>query len=267
MAAPAMVRKILLLMLLSFPAFAEEAKPKIAVSGATFVVTAPDGRLLTGPQLVGAKLLAEVDGSPVKITIAAVTRDTMNPNVWLHDFRYLDAQGKERSLCGPGPDGVQAGFPVPGRLGPGGVILASDDGHFELTCSSGAQGKCVRFGYEPEKSTPGGAGTLRDHFNACVHLVRADYGGDGGATTRDGTQIDIYDHIGVQRDEPMEGFSFEAGFGPNGAVCVAHPRIRENISLEQLGAEYPRLSGLLGAQNCDEAAAAKLGALVFVKSR
>jgi hypothetical protein len=262
-----MNRRIFALLLLSFPALAGEGAPRIAVSGATFTVTTSSGKTYSGPELVGAKLLAEVEGKPIAIKIVAVTLDAVNPSVWLHDFRYTDANGVEQRLCAAGPDGVQAGFPVSGRAGPDGVIEATTDGHFEIACTSGAQGKCVRFGYEPDKAAPNGAGTLRDYFNACVHLTRADYGGDGVATTRNGTQIDIYDHIGVQRDDPAEGFRFEAGFDAKGAVCVAHPRIRENISLERLVAAYPRLAGRLGPENCDEAKATAMGAILYVKSR
>jgi hypothetical protein len=255
-----------LLLLSGARAYAKTA-PKLSVVGTGFQVTTPDGKVLSGPDLAGASLVATVDGQVLRVKIKSVVRDTVNPNVWLNSFVYTDAQGVERSFCRPSADGVAAGFPITGRMNDDGTISASPDGHFELTCTSGAQGKCVRFGYEPDKRSPDGKGTLRDYYNACIRLVRADYGGAGAGTTKDGTLIDIYDRIGVQKDEPVDGSSFEAGFDAKGAVCVARPRIAENVTLEKLGETYPRLAGHLGPEKCDEATAAALGALVFVKSR
>ena len=46
----------------------------------------------------------------------------------------------------------------------------SDEG-FTLTCATGAQGKCVRFGYKPWKTLSNGV-VLADYHQACVRLVR-----------------------------------------------------------------------------------------------
>jgi hypothetical protein len=40
----------------------------------------------------------------------------------------------------------------------------------------------------------------------------------------------------------------------DGALCVAHPRIPENVTLEQLAERYPRLRGRVGPADCSEAA-------------
>jgi hypothetical protein len=55
--------------------------------------------------------------------------------------------------------------------------------------------------------------------------------------------------------------TLEAAFGPDGAVCVAHPRLADLASLDGLARGYPRLRGHLG-EDCDEHAAA----LLFVRS-
>lgn len=59
---------------------------------------------------------------------------------------------------------------------------------FEIFRTSGARGKCVRFGYFPWISA-----AMRDIYGACVRMFRADYCIDGSATTRDGTLIELYD--------------------------------------------------------------------------
>ena len=55
--------------------------------------------------------------------------------------------------------------------------------------------------------------------------------------------------------------SFEAAFGPDGAVCVRRTRWHELLDLDALRAQCPRLAGHLG-ETCDEAAPA----LVYVRS-
>jgi hypothetical protein len=69
---------------------------------------------------------------------------------------------------------------------------------------------------------------LRDAYNACVRLVRADYAGDGRGTTRNGQPIDIYDAFGIQK--PANAYEFEAGWNSDGAVCVRHVRVRQNAT-------------------------------------
>jgi hypothetical protein len=93
---------------------------------------------------------------------------------------------------------------------------------------------------------------MRDLHSACIHMVRADYGGDNHPTTRDGTAIDVYDRFGLQKPETTDPMPFEAAWGPHGALCVAHPRIAQNITLETLEKRYPNLKGRLGAQACTE---------------
>jgi hypothetical protein len=85
-------------------------------------------------------------------------------------------------------------------------------------------------------------------------MVRADYGGDDRPATRDGTVIDAYDRFGIQMPEATDAMPFEAAWGRNGAVCVAHPRIAENVSLDELGRRYPILRGGLGPEACTEEA-------------
>ena len=138
-------------------------------------------------------------------------------------------------------------------------------GNLEFTCTSGAQGKCIRFGYKPWQTASDGR-PMRDVYNACMRMVRADYGGDGKAYTLDGQQIDIFDHIGVQKADMDPAHDFEAGWSPEGAVCVRHVRVKQNTSLEKLEAAYPRLKGRTG-DSCGEAFARANGALIFNRSK
>lgn len=245
----------------------------VAVEGTRFRVTLSDGRTLTSNQLVGATLTLAMGGGTARVRIDAIERDPddKTPNLsdadatWLHSFSVQQADGRWSSLCTPGPDGRQQGFPVGGVVTADGRLAPAAPDRFEVTCTSGAQGKCIRFGYRPWQTMADGR-PMRDAYNACMRMVRADYGGDGQAYTLDGQSIDIYDHIGVQKADMDASQDFEAGWSPDGAVCVRHVRVKQNTSLEKLEAMYARLKGRTGAA-CTEAFARANGAVIFNRSR
>jgi ADYC domain-containing protein len=236
----------------------------VDAAGTELTVALPDGRVLRSPQLVGAVLTLRA-GLRVRIEAVEEEKDRRGGSVWLHSFAVQHTDGTWTNLCQPGPDGRRAGFPVPGRARPDGTVAEAGPRVFEVTCTGGAQGKCVRFGYHPWERGPDGR-SLRDLYNACIRMVRADYGGDGQGTTRDGTPIDTYDDWKIQTPDMIEGQDFEAAWGPDGAVCVRHVRITENVSLEELERRYPRLRGRTGSA-CTEELGRTLGAFLFNRSR
>jgi hypothetical protein len=241
---------------------AELTVVNIEAVGTAFRVTLPDGATKEGTALAGAVLTFDVNGTAVRIRIASIEADAGNKAVLLHDFRFVD---NDVPLCTPDPQGRQLGFPLAGRTAADGRFVAAAPGIFELICPSGAQGKCVRFGYHPwENGTDGKS--MRDYYNACVRLVRADYCGDGRAYTREGTSIDLWDDRGIQKSESGgdASYSFEAAWGPDGAVCVARSRIPDNITLDGLKAACPRLARM---PSCSEATGRTGGALLFNRSR
>jgi len=109
----------------------------------------------------------------------------------------------------------------------------------------------VRFGYAPWRRAPDGQ-PLTNWFNACVRMMRGDYCGDGRPFTRDGTWVDIYDRIGIQKSDEDASLTFEAAWGPGGAICVAKTRLKDLIDLDGLGRICPRLEGHLGPEICTE---------------
>jgi hypothetical protein len=52
----------------------------------------------------------------------------------------------------------------------------------------------VRFGYHPGEIRPDGR-SLRDYYDACVKMVRADYCGDGQGWTGTGMPVDVSDNL------------------------------------------------------------------------
>ena len=79
-------------------------------------------------------------------------------------------------------------------------------------------------------------------------MVRADYCGNGTATTKDGQAIDMYDDLGIQKPENDPAMDFEAGWTAEGAACVRHVRVKENVTLEVAGRRVPTAEGPGGAR-------------------
>jgi hypothetical protein len=244
-------------------AAADVVEPGLRVEGTRFVLVTPEGRTLRGVELVGAELDIG-DGSTLRIE--GVRADPQDPSgdILLHRFSVRVGAGDWQNPCEADREGHREGLPLAGRWD-GDSRFRRDDAHFAISCTSGAQAKCVRFGYKPWKQAADGT-ALAGHYEACVHMVRADYCGDGEAATKNGTAIDVYDRNGIQQSETGADFRFEAGWSAAGAVCVAHTRIAENLDLDTLAARCPRLRGALGTA-CSEQRAEALGALVFNRSR
>ena len=231
---------------------------RLTVEGERFVLVMPDGKRLTSAELVGAQLTTQ-DGETIRID--AVTPSKEHPDLLLHSFSSLDAvTGQWTPLCEADAYGRRAGFPVAGRWNKNGHYV-KDAKHWFLTCTSGAQGKCVLWGYDPWGKGPHGE-DLTPYYRACQYTVRANYDGQGEAHTKNGATIDVADILDIQKPESRSdpAFAFEAGWGPSGAVCVAMTRWPDLLSIEGLLKSTPRLGG-----KCDEAAARRRGALILTR--
>lgn len=236
--------------------------PDLRVEGSAFVLRRADGSVLRGVQMTGAIVhLAVEGGEQGSVKLAHIAPDPEQPDLLRHDFRVQDDSGAWVPACAPNADGETWGFPLalpeghPGREGP-----------ITLTCVSGAVGKCARFGYRPWAQAKDGR-SLAPYHAACVQMVRADYCGDGTPHTKDGTMIDLYDDLGIQAPGTTADatFAFEAGWGPDGAVCVARMRWPDLQTREQLARECPRLAS--EPDTCTQDAARKAGALLYNRSR
>ena len=87
--------------------------------------------------------------------------------------------GELHNACQPILAGVGWAFRSPGRSRRMAAMLPFlAPGRILITCTGGAKGKCIRFGYQPWRTLPDGT-SLDPYYQACVRLVRADYGGDG----------------------------------------------------------------------------------------
>lgn len=236
----------------------------LQASGYGFALTLSDGRVLTTPDLIGAVLeMDDPDGRLVTARIDDATPSRERPDILLLGLSVQDPVSKAWGpMCGADIHGRRAAFPIPGRWD--GQAFVKDKTSWFLTCTAGSQGKCILWGYDPWGTGPNGE-DLAPYYQACQHMVHADYEGDGEPHTRNGTEFDIWDNLGIQKPETQAdpAFAFEAGWSPTGAVCVARTRWPDILPLDVLLARKPSLA----ASPCDAAEAGRRGAILFARSR
>ncbi len=244
------------LLAIAAPCGAGASSGRLEVAKGEFRLRLDDGRVLAREDLVGARVVMRAGGRDVQLLIDGVEEDRSVPDAPIALYRLLledTARHQFDNVCQPDARGRQLGLPV------------SKAGRFELTCTSGAEGKCILMGYRPWDD--GAGAPMQDLHAACVKMVRADYGGDDHPTTRNGTTIDVYDRFGIQKADTRNSMPLEAAWGADGAHCVAHPRIAANITLQALQEHYPSLSGRLGPEACtEEAMRGDPGVLLFNRS-
>jgi len=237
----------------------------IQLDGTRLRVMKPDGTLATVDELVGASLVVSVaGGEPQTVRIDAIEPDPSDKTgeVLLYTLSRQDPQtGAWHNVCPPDPSGLQRGFLFEGWFTPTGEHRRAP-GELELACTSDAIGKCIRLGYHPWRSDE-----MFAQHQACTRMLRADYCGDGTSHTRQGTLIDGYDKVGIQKDEPAPGMELEAGWGVDGATCVRRTRIPEDFTLDDVLAACPhKLAGKLGEACTEEWLAASSETLLMNKS-
>jgi hypothetical protein len=210
----------------------------VTAEGGNLRAELSDGRVLRGAELVGTVL--PFQGAEIRVD--AARRDEGLPeakpgvafdDVWLFRLSVRGPDGQWNESC---EDGGQ------------GMVYPGPNGAVRLTCSAGAIGTCIRYGYRPWAQTAGGV-ALAPYHRACVNVMRS----------AELAQVEVYDRIGIQQPEAILGAVFEAGWTTEGAVCLAHPRQTNDPQAEVALA----IMAIAGRANCTEEHAAELGALVF----
>lgn len=185
----------------------------VRLQGTELVGVGLDGQELAGEELVGAVLDGILsDGSSISLEIVDASADG--------DLMRYTLQANGQSIC----EGQLGGIFVPGSWDESGAHHASIEiaGRVvdtSFSCPSGVVAKCVSWGYD------GGS----DAHQACTRMARADYCGTGVPYTQDGTAIDIEDSLGIQTASNPAGFTFEAGWGRDGAVCASRARYQHVV--------------------------------------
>ncbi len=241
------------------PAVAGDRLTGVEVVGSDLLVHTGDGGTIRGEALVGAEMAMMLNGrSALTVRIDAVAPDpkAMTDDVVIYDLSMREASGAWRPVCEPDPYGERHA-----------ILQPTPNGTLDIWCTDGTYAKCVRFGYRPWATGPNGE-SLAPYHMACAKMLRADYCGNDQPTTRNGMWVELYDSLDFQtpRFETPE-MTFEAAWNEEGAVCVAHPRVPQNIDLDRLAETCPRLRGRLG-KVCTAASAVNFGKpLIFNGSR
>ena len=188
-------------------------------------------------------------GNKLIFQIRDVELDPLDPQkeTYLYTIFFRDVDQTWKNLCKPDIHNVAKAIVLKGFWNAKGAYQGGEK-QVTLSCTNGALGKCVRFGYKPWKTL--NKRSLRDFHQSCVRMVRADYCGDGIGHTKDGTPINIYDSLGIQKPDTANDMSFEAAWGVNGAYCINHVRWPEGLSYVQRVCPERLASTLKGGNHC-----------------
>ena len=211
----------------------------VEVQGTEFKVTLTDGRVLRSRELVGTARDRDGRAGGPRTHRRGRARSGREERRGLVCTRsrpsWLTARGRTCAMR-VRMDGARD-FPFAGRPRADGMLEPAEPGIFELACtaarSASASGSAIRpwaFAQGPE---------LRDVYNACIRMVRADYCGDGNATTRRAGRSTSTTTSASRSPRTDPAMEFEAGWTAEGAACVRHTRVKENITLEALVAACP----------------------------
>jgi hypothetical protein len=195
---------------------------------------------LRGAALAGAQLQAEVlqpasspEATLVQYRIAniALEDSSYDPTNTGATFLYtleqwVDDDASWQPVCSPDQDGRQVAIPVAATWNEHGDRVESS-ALFTFGCTTGVIAKCYRWGYRPWLT--GYGEDMAVMHQTCTRMARADYCGDGVPHTQDGTWINNWDLLPAPGPIQSHGVSplgmvFEAGWDPDGAVCLSHAR-------------------------------------------
>lgn len=237
---------------------ASAGKPTPGASGPAAVAPAAAP---PGAQLAGAMLLGETeDGEQVRLRIDSVAladdpnpKTPVNENADITQYRVSVQRGNGKKATSPLDSQFKAAAPAWAPLcrnGGAAIVLSGSwsmqagnpgdarkepatNGEITFACLGSSLAKCASvLGYKPWRSVtpatpaggqPGQPVSLDGLHQACVRAVRADYCGNGLSMTAEGTQVNFYDSLGVQKDEAS--WPLEAAWSASGAVCVNVPRL------------------------------------------
>ncbi|MGF9758689.1 ADYC domain-containing protein [Microvirga sp. 0TCS3.31] len=188
---------------------------RLEVDRGEFRLHLDEGRVLEREALAGARIVMQRGERRIQVLIDAVETEDGVPGGPVVLYRFLVEDPDKQTFqnaCMPDARGRQLGLPL------------QNGARVDITCTSGAEGKCILMGYRPWDSRTDVP--MQDLHAACVHMMRADYGGDNHPATRDGTLVDVYDRFGIQTPDAVDPLPFEAAWSKDGALCVAHRALR-----------------------------------------
>jgi uncharacterized protein YjbI with pentapeptide repeats len=202
--------------MLSETGFSNVTLSEVELEASIFSGKKPDGTNLSGDEMLGVSFWGELaNGTRRRLRIESRSElSSPGGDVSAYDVTYASSEGRKH-LCGLDAEGEPVlAIPINGAWNyeqgfPGASGFVPAPAHFTFACRGAAIAKCVELGYQPWESAPNGSGDRTDYLVACTRAIRADYCGDGTPHTVNGTNINLYDDIGVQGDGAAWGFEAE----------------------------------------------------------
>ncbi|MBD1821197.1 hypothetical protein H6F51_01510 [Cyanobacteria bacterium FACHB-DQ100] len=184
--------------------------------------------LAPGTTIVGF----DAQGHRLKFQIRSIELDPQDPQqeTYLYTVFYQTKNQAWQNYCRATDHFAAKAIALRGTWDRSGTYQGNEN-RITFSCLSGALAKCVRLGYRPWQTIKGQS--LKEYHQACVRMIRADYCGDGTTHTQDGTRIDIYDRLGIQKRNGVPGMSFEAAWGIDGARSIHHTRYPKALAYVQ----------------------------------
>jgi hypothetical protein len=188
-----------------------------SLNGTTLINAAvPDG------DFTGSRWFAELsNGEALELRIDG-SAALAAPNADVMTYQVSYANGADWSpLCGTDTAGHPvAAIPMTGVWShaqgvAGGGGYTPHASKITFACRGNTIAKCLEMGYRPSVSSSALTATQTELLVACTRLLRADYCGDGRSFTVDGTPVNLYDNVGIQKD--TETWTIEAEWTSKGA--------------------------------------------------
>lgn len=220
---------------------------KLFIEQGVLSIETNEGKIFSKKEVKGAEFVLPPD---VKIRVDDVMEKTSasgNP-LFFYQLSVFDAATQLwNSYCDKDPQGQQLALFYYGHADAENGYQAAQK--ISITCSSGVIAKCITWGYSPYADHAKAAAL----FNTCLRMARADYCGNGKGYTKNGMSINIYDNYGIQVSDNDKELAFEAAWNENGAMCVHHSRVQENIDIEGLIKACPeKFSAANTGESCSQ---------------
>ncbi|HMG52839.1 MAG TPA: ADYC domain-containing protein [Kofleriaceae bacterium] len=189
------------------------------VTGTQLQGTRYGGRI-SGAALVGAKLHGQLtSGGNIDLRIdSSAMLAAPNTDVRTYAISYSTTTGW-KPLC-VGATGANEAILFPGTWNLTTARHQADWNTFTVSCRGATFAKCEELGYK-------GDALVDTYLQTCIRALRADYCGDGQSHTVNGTQVNIYDKLGIQAD--TQAWAIEANWTTEGAICIGSGRVATSL--------------------------------------
>jgi hypothetical protein len=150
-----------------------------------------DTNTYAGNSMANVEIDMTVNGVPQKLKVESVVADANDPDISYTKLLYKKGDGSWDTWCRDGYGNPTEAIAIEGAYDTNGNFVA-DTGKVAFACRGTASAKCIVWGYKPWEEVNGVS--LRNHYQACLAMVRGDYCRTNTPHTVNGTAIDVSDN-------------------------------------------------------------------------